>query len=191
MATVNVDEAEVAEVRPQDTLCYPNVRSCITLTLMLDDNNRLGMHLVQAPTAEQMSPNQAILKFDELLHGRRVKKILVAGDAALSQDESGLDNSWSVRHLGADSDLSGGANIATMLGVYYQCEQSYYSPFNLGSQTGDLEVSNDLQLKVNNQSVLTENVFGEYYTLDDILEDGMEEKFIYHPPQETTKKPRM
>ncbi|MEM9554465.1 MAG: hypothetical protein AAGC60_09410 [Acidobacteriota bacterium] len=54
MPTITIAEGQVATVNPADTLKYPSINSCLSITTVLPQTTRLGGHAVLVPEGDQL-----------------------------------------------------------------------------------------------------------------------------------------
>ncbi|RAJ80365.1 hypothetical protein CLV59_105474 [Chitinophaga dinghuensis] len=58
MAETSIKEGEVNQVTGTNTLKYPDINSCLSLTAVFADNKRVGGHAVMFPAAPQLNLKQ-------------------------------------------------------------------------------------------------------------------------------------
>ncbi|MBV8256155.1 MAG: hypothetical protein JO154_26410 [Chitinophaga sp.] len=90
LADVSIKEGEVNQVTGTNTLIYPNINSCLSLTAVFADNKRVGGHAVMFPVAPQLNLKQIC---DYLMANKGTSNtLIVVGDIGTwNQNWSMLD----------------------------------------------------------------------------------------------------
>ncbi|WPQ61435.1 hypothetical protein SIO70_24040 [Chitinophaga sancti] len=58
MAEISIKEGEAKQVTGKDTLKYPDINSCLSLTAVFADDKRVGGHAVMFPASPQLNLKQ-------------------------------------------------------------------------------------------------------------------------------------
>lgn len=77
MATISIAEGQTATVNPADTLLYPGINSCLTITTVLPQITRLGGHAVLVPEGAQQTLQQIC---DFIATRNYADKLYIIGD---------------------------------------------------------------------------------------------------------------
>src|SRR5258708_5759685 len=78
---VIIDEAEIKTALPGQTIFYPNVDSCTTVTLVLNTGESIGAHFVGVPNPAkgQKSAIELVQEMKRQVGNREVKKLFLVG----------------------------------------------------------------------------------------------------------------
>jgi hypothetical protein len=112
MATIQIKEGQTGTVDPADTLVFPGINSCLSITTVLPQITRLGGHSVLVPEGAQ----QTLQQICDFLNTRKyADKIFIIGDIGTwNQNWAHLPQ---CNHLRVNNtDVHNVAGIATALG---------------------------------------------------------------------------
>ena len=95
-AHITMDEGEVKLIKRDQIATYPNVNSCFTITVVLDDETMVGAHLV-SPTTDELEKkrreeagireaDQVLPTMKSLIGDRKIKELVVAGSLQESKE---------------------------------------------------------------------------------------------------------
>ncbi|GAA1402125.1 hypothetical protein GCM10009639_45270 [Kitasatospora putterlickiae] len=89
--SVPIEEGAVGSASSSQYAKYPEITSCLTVSVLHDDGSIMGTHMVQVPdeSKEQFTPMNALKELGGMIDADRVVRVRIAGDR----------ESWAVNRL--------------------------------------------------------------------------------------------
>lgn len=175
---VTIDEGEVKIIEKGKIVTYPNVNSCFSLTLLLEDGSSIGAHLV-TKSNDVLELNtrseKGILESDKILPeiakklgDKKINEIILAGSLAESQyietyDELGkkrgsyYTDAWSGKDLvpelqNCEADFTGGQMLTALVFLYFQKNLKEFGENEKGTLASSYTTDETALIKIENNS---------------------------------------
>jgi hypothetical protein len=88
---MNLDEGQSGKVTLPDELIYPNINSCLSVTMVLNDGTRIGGHAILIPEPGQQNLNNILTYItNNAPEGQRVRLYVIGDIDTWNQNLDGI-----------------------------------------------------------------------------------------------------